>query len=294
MSLNPIVANKQLKLGDPEAAVSFRGASTYILIESDIQKLDNGFADYSEMRFLDTSAPSPAHKALAIKCGRLLHHMELRGLRQALLVYCDQLSPPPTGFKITGNNTSCCLSEIAKILEMIAAPDEEEDAPASKEQTLRDVLDGLSGRMPVLDDGWHMAKTYAAEATARRTKLIQGRKKAASASRGSIIGALLKQNHDAAFDVGLGNLTLQTIRMAYILHLSEEIDKPLPVETTTSHCCESPGCNKASGLTHFSVDGEVDLYICDGHLPAIKKDLKKRNRKWIPGTEDFCRAVGRL
>ena len=82
--------------------------------------------------------------------------------------------------------------------------------------------------------------------------------------------------------------------MAYILHFSEEIDKPLPVETTMSHCCESPGCNKASGLTHFSADGEVDLYICDGHLPAIKEDLKKRNPKKILGTEDFCWAVGRL
>ena len=81
--------------------------------------------------------------------------------------------------------------------------------------------------MPVLDDGWHMAKPSAAEATARRTKLIRARKKASSASRGSIISALLKQGHDAAFDVGLDNSTLMTIRMAYVMQMSEEIDRPL-------------------------------------------------------------------
>ena len=292
--MTTITAGKKSTLGEPEAAVSFQGASKYVLIDSDIQKLDNGFADYSDMADFTTSSPSTAHKALAVKCGRLLQLAELRGLRQALRNYCDQLEPPSTGFTVTGNSTSCCLSEIAKILDIIAEPDDDEETPASKEQALRDVLEGLSGRMPVLDDGWLLAKTSAADATARRTKLINARKKANTASRKSIIAALLKQGHDAAFDVGLDNSTLTTICMAYVMHMSEEIDKPLPTTTTTSHCCGSLGCSQTSGLTHFSVDGEVDIYICDGHLPAIKIDLKERNPDWVLGTEDFCRAVGRL
>ena len=49
MSLATITANKKLTLGVPEAQVSFQGASKYVLIVSDIQKLDNGFANYSDM-----------------------------------------------------------------------------------------------------------------------------------------------------------------------------------------------------------------------------------------------------
>ena len=192
MSLNTIVANKQFTLGDPEAAVSFRGASKYVLIESDIQKLDNGFADYSEMKDYDNSAPTPAQTAFVVECGRLLLHLELRGLRQVLCDYCDGLSPPATGFKVSGNSTCACLSKIAKALEELTDSDEEEDDLATKEQSLRDVLDGLSGRMRVLDDGWLMAQTSAAEATTRKTKLIKAGKKPASSSRGSIIAALLK------------------------------------------------------------------------------------------------------
>lgn len=149
MSLSTIVADKTLTLGDPEAAVSFRGALKYVLIESDMQKLDNRFVDYSDMKDFGNSAPSPAHKALVVKCGRLLLHFELRGLRQALRDYCDQLSPPVTGFKISGNSTCSCLAEIAKALEELAHRENEEDDPATKEQSLRDVLSGLSGRMPV-------------------------------------------------------------------------------------------------------------------------------------------------
>ena len=117
--------------------MSFERASKYVLINFDIQKLENGFADYSDMKDFDTSAPSTAHKALAVKCGRLLKLAELRGLHQALRNYCDQLSSPITGFIVTGNSTSCCLSEVAKILELLEDPDEEEGAPASKKQASR-------------------------------------------------------------------------------------------------------------------------------------------------------------
>ena len=247
MSLNTIVADKKLMLGEPEAPVSFRGASKYVLIEFGVQKLDNGFADYSDTRDFNTSTPSAAHKALAVKCGRLLQLEELRGLRQALCNYCEQLEPPATGFTVTRNSTSCCLSEVEKMLKEIAGTEDDEEPPASKEQALRDVLEGLSGRMSVLDDGWLLAKTSAADATTRRTKLVNACKKAITSSRGSIIGAFLEQKHDAAFDIGLDNLTLQTLRIAYIMHMSEEIDKPLPTMTTTSHCCESPEVAKRQG-----------------------------------------------
>ena len=53
MSLTTITAGKKLTLGEPEAPVSFQGASKYVLIDYDIQKLDNGFADYSEMADLN-------------------------------------------------------------------------------------------------------------------------------------------------------------------------------------------------------------------------------------------------
>ena len=161
MSLATITANKTLTLGVPEAPVSFLGASKYVLIDSDIQKLDNGFADYSEMADSNTSSLSREHKGLAVKAGRKVQHLELRGLRQALRNYCGQLEPPPTGFTVDGNSTSSCVSEIVKILDIIVESDGDDDTPASKAQALRDVFDGLSGSMPVLNDGWLLAKSPA-------------------------------------------------------------------------------------------------------------------------------------